>query len=196
MRQIAFFDFDGTITTKDTMLEFIKYRKGNLGFLAGFALNSPFLVAYKAGIISNQLAKERILTFFFGKTSSNNFQEHCNQFADEIIPGLIRPKALIEIKKLQDSGVEVVIVSASAEQWISKWCASMGVEMIATRLISRSEKITGRIDGRNCHGEEKVNRIRAAYNLSDYDAIYAYGDTKGDKPMLGLATFAFYKPFR
>jgi len=41
-----------------------------------------------------------------------------------------------------------------------------------------------------------VRRILAAYDLSQYDEVYAYGDTKGDKPMLGLATIAFYKPFR
>jgi phosphoserine phosphatase len=31
---------------------------------------------------------------------------------------------------------------------------------------------------------------------STYDEVYAYGDTKGDKPMLELATFKFYRPFR
>ena len=54
---IAFFDFDGTITTKDTLLEFIKFSKGNLLFYAGFLLNLHFLVAYKLKIISNQAAK-------------------------------------------------------------------------------------------------------------------------------------------
>ena len=56
--------------------------------------------------------------------------------------------------------------------------------------------LTGKIENQNCHGEEKVNRINAAFDLSQYDEIYCYGDTKGDKPMLRLATFAFYKPFR
>jgi phosphoserine phosphatase len=56
--------------------------------------------------------------------------------------------------------------------------------------------ITGRIEGKNCHGEQKVIRIQEEYNLSDYQEIYAYGDSSGDKPMLGLATNSFYKPFR
>ena len=44
--------------------------------------------------------------------------------------------------------------------------------------------------------EEKVIRIQEEYNLSDYQEIYVYGDSPGDKPMLGLATKSFYKPFR
>jgi hypothetical protein len=62
---LLFFDFDGTITTKDTLLEFIKFSKGKLNFLSGFLIYSPFLVAYKLGIISNQSAKEKVLATFF-----------------------------------------------------------------------------------------------------------------------------------
>ena len=54
----------------------------------------------------------------------------------------------------------------------------------------------GRCDGDNCHGQEKVRRIKEAYPLDQYREIYAYGDTGGDRPMLGLATHSFYKPFR
>jgi phosphatidylglycerophosphatase C len=196
LKQIAFFDFDGTITTKDTFLEFIKHEKGNFRFYAGFLLNSPFLFAYKAGIISNQLAKERILKHFFRKTNGSTFQQRCDAFAAVAIPALVRPKAMHEINKLKEAGVEVVIVSASAENWISHWCRTNNLSLIATRLEQSSECITGAIVGKNCHGEEKVRRIREQYNLADYSKIYCYGDTSGDKPMLALGTNSFYKPFR
>ncbi len=196
LKQIAFFDFDGTITTKDSFLEFIKYQKGIVGFCVGFLLNSPFLVAYKIGIISNQFAKERVMRFFFGKMQVEKFQVACDAFSDNAIPPLIRQKALLEIKKLQESGVEVVIVSASAENWLNKWCATQGVSLLATRMQQINGRITGKIEGFNCHGEEKVRRVHEVYDLSEYSKIYCYGDTKGDKPMLGLATFSFYKPFR
>jgi len=196
LKQIAFFDFDGTITTKDSFLEFIKYLKGNFRFYTGFLLNSPFLVAYKLGIISNQLAKERVMRFFFGNMPVEKFQLACNEFSDKAIPLLIRSKAMLEIKKLQEAGVEVVIVSASAENWLRSWCATQGVSLLATRMVQNKGKITGKLEGLNCHGEEKVRRVHEAYDLSEYTRIYCYGDTKGDKPLLGLATFSFYKPFR
>ncbi len=195
-KRIAFFDFDGTITTHDTLLEFIKFYKGNFRFYLGFALNAPFLFAWKAGLISNQAAKERMLVHFFGNTPLPEFQARCNEFAASQIPPLVRPKAMKEIEKLLASGAEVVIVSASAENWIQHWCAQHQLQLIGTKLQVKNNLLTGKIENRNCHGQEKVNRINAAFDLSAYDEVYCYGDTKGDKPMLGLATFAFYKPFR
>jgi phosphoserine phosphatase len=50
--------------------------------------------------------------------------------------------------------------------------------------------------GKNCHGEEKVRRILEQHNMSDYEVVYAYGDTAGDLPMMKLAGNSFYKPFR
>ncbi|WP_315820848.1 HAD family hydrolase [Paraflavitalea speifideaquila] len=89
---IAFFDFDGTITTKDTLLEIIKYRHGKAKFYLGFLLHSPYLVAYKAGIISNQTAKEKVLKLFFGRVTVEQFSQCCTSFAAEKIPGLLRKK--------------------------------------------------------------------------------------------------------
>ncbi len=195
-KRIAFFDFDGTITKKDTLLEFIKYSKGELGFLLGFLLNSPYLIAYKLKIISNQKAKERILRFFFRKTSLEAFQQKCNAFASEKLPGLIHAKAADEIKRLKNIGAEIVIVSASPQNWIEPWVKSMQLHLIATRLEIRDQKITGNIEGLNCHGAEKVRRIQEIYSLADYDEVYTYGDSKSDKPMLQLGTVQFFKPFR
>lgn len=195
-RRIAFFDFDGTITSRDTLLAMIRYHAGTVKYWWGFALNSPFIVAYKAGLISNQAAKERVLRFFFGRMHADAFRVSCHRFAAEQLPGLLRPKALQEIERLKAAGVEVVIVSASPEDWIRPWSEALGLQLLATRLQTKNDRITGRIEGHNCHGEEKVRRIREAYDLPAYNEIYCYGDTKGDKPMLSLATFSFYQPFR
>jgi phosphatidylglycerophosphatase C len=195
-RQIAFLDFDGTITTKDTLLEMIKFTRGSFRFYLGFVLNSPWILSWKAGIISNQKAKERMLTWFFGGMQLDAFQDACNRFASTTIPALIRPKALTEIRLLQEKGVEVVIVSASPANWLQPWTDQLGVSLLATRLQTRNQIVTGKILDRNCHGDEKVRRIRESYDLSAYDLIIAYGDSSGDKPMLALAANAFFKPFR
>jgi phosphatidylglycerophosphatase C len=211
-RRIAFFDFDGTITTKDTLLEFIKFSKGPAFFWLGFLLTSPWMLAMKLKLISNQQAKEKVLAFFFSKTPLSRFQEQCEQFSGEILPGLIRPKALHEIALLKEKGTTVVIVSASPQNWIQGWAGRMQAELIATRLEmippgtgaadapadtpAGEYLLTGKIEGANCHGREKVRRIEQAYTLADYAEIYAYGDSGGDKPMLQLGTASFYKPFR
>jgi HAD superfamily hydrolase (TIGR01490 family) len=202
-RRIAFFDFDGTITTRDTLLEFIRYSKGIFSFYLGFLLNSPWLVAYKIKLISNQRAKERILRHFFKHTPLDQFEQTCEAFAREALPALLRPKALREIARLKAAGADVVIVSASPENWIRDWTLSVGAELLATRLETEADKnsgkpdrLTGGIFRANCHGEEKVRRIKEVYPLEEYSEIYTYGDSSGDRPMLKLGTASFYKPFR
>ena len=196
MKAIAFFDFDGTITTKDTLLEFIKYTHGNAAFLQGFLLHSPYLIAYKLNLIPNQLAKEKVFSYFYKDTPLQKFQAWCDAFATEKVPALIRPKAEIELKKLQQSGTSVVIVSASFGNWIQKWAVSNNLQLIATKPEIENEKLTGRIEGKNCHGTEKVRRIQELFTLQQYENVHAYGDTSGDRPMLALATHPHYKPFR
>lgn len=181
---------------KDTLLEFIKFSRGEFRFYTGFALNSPWLIAMKLKLISNQKAKERILSWFFRGSDLAAFHRQCDQFAAEILPGLIRPKAIAEIESLRQKNVTIVVVSASPENWIRQWAGSNSIAYIATRLEVKENKLTGKIQDRNCHGEEKVARIREAYQLPDYHAIFAYGDSSGDLPMLKLAQTFFYKPFR
>lgn len=195
-RAIAFFDFDGTITEKDSLLEFIRYVKGDTAFYFGFFIHSPVLILYKLQIISNHSAKEIMLRYFFGRMDVEVFKKHCDNFIKEKLPQMLRPKAMHEMKKMQESGASVVIVSASPENWLKSWCISNGAECIATRLVIADNKITGKIDGRNCHGKEKVSRIRSAFDLDNYSSVYAYGDSPGDRHMLSLATIRFYKPFR
>lgn len=195
-KRIAFFDFDGTITTRDTMLEMIRYTFGPWKFMLGFMLNSPFIVAYKLKLISNQVAKQQVLKYFFGKLGTEKFNALCKEYAEEGIPVVLRAKAMKEIELLKANGAAVVIVSASPENWLQPWCEANNLQLIATRMQVRNNRITGKIEGLNCHGEEKVRRIRETFDLSQYDQIYCYGDTNGDKPMLGLATVSFFKPFR
>ena len=195
-KTIAFFDFDGTITTSDTMLELIKFAKGKPAYYLGMIILSPYLIALKCGLITATAAKEKLLSLFFGKIPLTEFNNTCTEFSDKILPGLIRRAALNRIKEHQDNNAEVVVVSASAENWISQWCLRNNINYLATRLEVINGKLSGKLSGPNCNGEEKVNRIKNNYTLSDYSTIYCYGDSNGDKPMLKLATFASYKPFR
>jgi phosphatidylglycerophosphatase C len=195
-KKIAFFDFDGTITTKDSLMEIIKFQKGVAAFYAGFLLNAHWLIAYKLRFIPNDLAKQKILSYFFSGTPELVFQEKCDLFADQIIPGMVRPGAIAEINLLRKDGFEIVVVSASAGNWIRKWTNRLSLELIATKLEVQNGLITGKIDGKNCHGDQKVICIKQRWNLTEYERIYAYGDSPGDKPMMALATKSFYQPFR
>ena len=195
-RRIAFFDFDGTITTKDSLLSFIYFRYGKWRTLMGLLMVSPYYALYLLKLISVQTAKDKVFRQFFKNEKIEEFSLACERFVREVLPALERPKALNEIRKLKEVGADVVIISASPDNWLIPWSKQFDATVLSTKLETKNGKLTGGIEGYNCRGKEKVRRILQAYNLNDYDEIYAYGDTKGDKPMLGLATFGFYKPFR
>lgn len=195
-KSIAFFDFDGTITTKDTLIEIVKFYKGNVGLYSGLITLSPWLVAMKLKLISNRFVKEKFLTHFFKNIPTEKFGEICSQFVEKKIPALIRPDATKKLEEFKEKNVDIVIVSASPVNWIEVWCKTNGLSCIATHLETKEGYITGKIRGENCYGVEKVRRIKELYNLQDYSEIFCFGDTKGDKPMLALATFSYYKPFR
>lgn len=195
-RSIAFFDFDGTITQKDTLIEIIRHQKGSAGLLMGLLKLSPTLVAMKLKLISNQKAKEKLLAHFFKGETLDAFEKKCAEYITDHLPAIIRSGALQEFAKHKANNTQVVIVSASPEIWVDTWCRANGFSCIGTRLEIKNGCITGKIAGNNCYGQEKVRRIRERFDLSQFSEIFCYGDTKGDKPMLSLATSAVYKPFR
>lgn len=193
MREIAFFDFDGTITRKDSLLAILKFKRSRFSYYRKLLGCLPFLLAYKMGLISNWRAKERLLISFFGGYDLSRFQKLCDDFSLFVLPHILRHDALERIDGHLSNGCTIVVVSASAENWIKGWCDQKGINYIGTRLEVINGRITGRISGKNCNGNEKVNRIKEIYNLDGYSEIYAYGDTIGDMPMLNLATKKFYK---
>lgn len=194
-KAIAFFDFDGTITTSDSLAAFIRYKQGSYGFLAGLIPVLPSILGFKAGLVNRQVAKEKLMTKFFAGTPEATFRSLAASFVREKIPSIIRPKAMEKLAWHQQEGHEVVIVSASPTHWVEPWCKAHGFICMSTELETVDGKITGKIRGLNCHGEEKVRRIKEQFDLSEYSSIYAYGDSRGDEPMLALATFSYYKPF-
>ncbi|WP_319381757.1 HAD family hydrolase [Thiomicrorhabdus sp.] len=194
--KLALFDFDGTITKRDSLPDFLVYAVGWPRFIWGLLRLSPILFGYVLKRVDNSWAKERMLHYFLAGVPEEWLQEKGRAYALERIESLLRDKALACLKRHLAEGDRVIVVSASSEIWLKAWCDEVGVELLATRLQAKEGVMTGLYDGRNCHGEEKVRRIRSAVELSRFDQICAYGDSSGDLPMLSLASQAFYKPFR
>ena len=62
--QLALFDFDGTLSSRDSLLHFLMYNfKPQKLLLAGIIL-SPYLLAYRVGLLSRQTAKEKVYYYF------------------------------------------------------------------------------------------------------------------------------------
>jgi len=195
-KSIAFLDFDGTLTKRDSFTFFILYVLSWPALLFKGLLFLPIAFLFSLGIVSNSKAKEWAVGFFFKGWKTTDLEAAGEQFASDRIPKLIRPGVLERIRWHQDQGHETVIVSASLRYWLRGFCRQYGLELICTELEESGDTITGKLNPRNCFGPEKVRKIRESYDLSAYDMIYAYGDTRGDREMLEMANQSFFKPFR
>ena len=192
-KRLVLLDFDGTLTRKDTLFEFIRFYRGWVRFLGGLMLLSPLLVAFKMKLIANHRIKEIVLTFFFAGERLEIFNARCSEFARTVIPRLIRPSAQLLLSRALAEKSKVVVVSASPENWVKPWCDSLNLECLATRLEVVNQRLSGKINGKNCYGAEKARRIKEVFPLAQFDKIIAYGDTQGDREMLQLANEAHYR---
>ena len=193
MRQIVAFDFDGTLTTKDTLIEFIRYACGTGAFVKGFLRYAHLLVLMKLGLYPNWKAKQKVFAYFFDGMKIEEFDGLCQRFAKDN-QHLLRPKGIEAIQQALDKGAEVLIVSASIDNWVQPFFAE--VKVLGTQVEVIDGKLSGRFLTKNCYGQEKVNRILALYpNRSEYH-LTAYGDSRGDKELLAFADESDYKPFR
>ena len=193
--KLALFDFDGTITTHDSLIKFIRYSVGDIKFILGIIFLSPMLVAYKLKLIPNYKAKQWMLSYFFKGMNEQKFKKLAQSFSLNQIDTFLRPKAMKKIEWHKEQGHIVVVVSASIECWLKPWCDRNGLQLIGTKMETIDDKISGNFSTKNCYGPEKVNRIREIYNLEDYHYIYAYGDSRGDKELLKLANSGHYRVF-
>ena len=193
MRKVYAFDFDGTLTTKDSLLEFIRYAKGSCGLWLGFLRYVHLLILMKLGFYPNWKAKQKVFAHFFKGMTIEDFDAICQEFAASS-KHLLRPKGIETIDKAINEGADVLIVSASIDNWVKPFFAN--VKVLGTQIEVKDGVLTGRFLTKNCYGEEKVNRLKAVYpNRQDYH-LTAFGDSRGDKELLAFADESHYKPFR
>ena len=196
MRRIVASDFDGTLTTKDTLIEFIRYACGTGAFIKGFLRYAHLLVLMKLGLYPNWKAKQKVFAHFFKGMTLESFDALCQRFAKDN-QHLLRAKGIETIQQVLGDGAEVLIVSASIDNWVWPFFNTEGrFCVVGTQIEIKDGLLTGRFLTKNCYGQEKVNRILALYpNRSEYH-LTAYGDSRGDKELLAFADESHYKPFR
>ena len=184
MKQIYAYDFDGTLTIRDTLLEFICFACGTARFLLGFLLYSPLLVLMKLRLYSNGKAKQKVFAHFFQGMAIGEFDALCQDFA-HTHRHLLRPEVVRQLEQALSEGSEVLVVSASIDNWVQPFFPK--VKVLGTQIEVIDGCLTGHFLTPNCYGQEKVRRILALYpDRSEYH-LTAFGDSRGDREMLAFA---------
>ena len=193
-RCFLFSDFDGTLTTTDSMMSIIIYQRGKLGLALSLLRILPWLILMFMGRYSNQRTKERLLHNCFGKMTEEEFNDFCQSFADSH-RHILRKSVYDRLMETKKNGDEVVVVTASPENWVSRLVPEFKV--LGTKM-EFCPCFTGRFLTPNCYAQEKVNRILAAYPELKNDRkafhVTAFGDSRGDKEMLAFADEQIFKP--
>lgn len=191
MKRYSFFDFDGTLTRKDTLPLFMRHAIGLPRTIAAFLSAIPAIAAWKLKRISNSEAKQRLFSLAFKGMKVEEFREKGRTFAEKIRK-IERPEVVEALKEAAARGDNTAIVSASMGTWIRPWAEKLDfIRVISTEPEVKRGRLTGRFATPNCHGSEKRRRILEAFPELETDRdnclVEAWGDSSGDDEMLGLA---------
>ena len=193
--RVVAFDFDGTLTCKDSFAAFLTATCGPARVGAAFILQPRLGLDYLATRDRGAL-KARLLRRLLGPVAQGELETLMRAFVARTGMGLFRPDALAAWRAYADTGVQRVIVTASPDLLVGGFGRLIGADrVIGTRLgFSAEDRLLPALDGENCRGEEKVRRLREAFGM-DFILQAAYGDTSGDKEMLAFAEEGHYRVF-
>lgn len=198
MKTLVLFDFDGTLTKKDSLSEFFKFCYGRNFNRYYYLQPLIWIILLKFRLISYQKVKNLRIRQLAKRYSRSALEKMTLKFRESRLPLLIKKSALVKIKKYKESPTtEMVIVSASLNILLCDWAREMGMKLITNELEIKNNQYTGAFVHENdCNFIEKVKRINEIINLEDYQHIVAYGDTDGDRAMLQIADESHFDLFK
>jgi phosphatidylglycerophosphatase C len=197
---IAAFDFDGTLTRRDTLLPFLVRGLGWPRFLLALLQCSPWLAGYAVRLVRNDAAKARLLRATLSGRTLSELDDWTSRWLAQDFAGQLQDWTMARLAWHRQAGHCCVLVSASPDIYLRRVASQLGFDgLICTEMEVQGESLTGRMHTPNCHGEQKVLRLQAWLSArfggesAQAMLLYAYGDTAGDKPLLRLARHAWYR---
>jgi phosphatidylglycerophosphatase C len=193
---VAAFDLDGTLTEGGSVFRWLTVVAGpQHAYRAVAALALPLLVgAVRSGPHADR-AKERLFRRLLAGRDAAELKARSREFALAHLATRTRSDVAERLAWHREQGHHVVIVSASPELYVAVVAGAFSAEgFVGTRLeVDDQGRLTGGYFGANCRGEEKLARLvhwRQERGLVDAE-LYAYGNSRGDRRMLGAADHPF-----
>ena len=196
---IAAFDFDGTLTKRDTFMPFLARGLGWPRFLLALLKCLPWLAAFALRVTPNHVAKQKLMLATLKNKTTAQMNDWTSRWLTQDFPGQLQSWTMARLAEHQQQGHCCVMVSASPDIYLKRVAQQLGFDaLLCTEMAVVDGRLTGLMKTPNCHGEQKVLRLKAwmAERFgadADGKVLYAYGDTSGDKPMLRMAAHAFYR---
>jgi len=191
MPDVAAFDFDGTLTRGGSVFGYLSALRGRAAVLSATAALAPRLAhaALAGGPVADR-TKELLFERVMGGVDLKRAEAVGADFALDHLESHLRPSVQQRFDWHRRRGDRVVIVSASPELYVGPAGDRLGADgVIATRLAVEGDALTGRYEGLNCRGDEKIRRLRLWITESGEEParLWAYGNSRGDLSMLRAA---------
>jgi phosphatidylglycerophosphatase C len=163
---------------------------------ASIVRHGPALIAgaIRSGSAADS-AKESLFSSVLTGRDRADVAAVSEQFADEHLRTAVRPVVAARLGEHLDAGHLVVLVSASPSLYVQRIAAAVGAHGCAATDLGVDEHgmLTGRYEGRNCRGTEKLRKVRALLEelgapvTGERRPLYAYGNSRGDLRLLSAA---------
>lgn len=192
---LSVFDFDGTLTHRDSFLPFLLFAFGKRAFATRALRMLPDCIRYVGkGLTRDELKAALIATFLTG-VEEQWVQKKAAEFRVVFWKRLMRPAGVRSVAAEVASGAHVTICSASPRIVLKPFAEKLGIKLIATELEVVDGRLTGAISGSNCRCEAKVLRLEAVYGSLENYRLRAWGDTRGDHELLAAAHEPHWRHF-
>ena len=192
---LALFDLDNTILAGDSDYNWSRFliQEGYLDGAIHAEKNEKFYADYKAGTLDIYAFVE-----FQFKPLARNPRTVLNQllkkYVEEVIKPMITEKARALVKRHQDEG-DLIIVITATNSFITKPIAELfGIEnLIGTDPEEKEGEFTGKVSGLPSFKEGKVTRLEAWLKgknllLTSFEKSYFYSDSHNDLPLMQKVT--------
>jgi phosphatidylglycerophosphatase C len=154
---------------------------------AAVARSAPLLVAATRDRERRDDVKVAMARMLLTGRALADVEAEGERFAAEIERRWLRPDVVRRLSWHREAGHEVVLVTASFAVYVAPLGRRLGVDrVVATELEVHDGRLTGRLAGANCRGEEKVRRLAALFG-DPPPLAWAYGDSQDDRPLLAAA---------
>lgn len=187
-RCVAAFDFDGTVTRRDTLGPFLLRHFGPRRVLRAGVPNLHRLGGAALGRSDRDEAKQRYLTSLLAGHPVGPLEEAGSAYAEELITrARFHPEVLDRMARHVEDGHEVVVISASLAVYVAPVAEALGAHgAYATELEVHDHRLTGRMLGGNVRARTKVERLERWLGGEPAE-VWAYGDSSGDDALLARA---------